>query len=98
MTYKEQITPLCTDRDPAFTAWKPALAKYSMKLQMNSQQRLVEKKNLIMAKMRALLTGKLIIKREKVYANLNMKFGLIFIDWEIKFPDQEMSSKPKKAV
>ena len=51
-----------------------------------------------MAKMKALVTGKLIIKREKVYANLNTKFGQIFIDWEIKFQDQEMSSKPKSSL
>lgn len=43
MTYKEQITSRCTDRYTEFTAWKLVLSKYSMKLRINSQQRLVEK-------------------------------------------------------
>ena len=38
------------------------------------------------------------MKREKVYVNLNTKFGQVFIDQEKKFQDQKMSAKMKSGL
>lgn len=38
------------------------------------------------------------MKREKVYVNLNTKFTQAFIDLEIKFQDQETSSRLKRGL